>query len=95
MPEKPIELIMTLVAAGYFVWTSNKHRPVLTRGGVTVSSLLLGGALGPEIADRVFGSVILATMLVGCFGWAILELGVALINDHRKVVEIVRAWRGK
>ena len=93
--EKSADLIAVLFVVGFFVWKNNNDHPVLIRFGITISSVIMAAKLGPELANTVNGFEMISTIAVGAFGWAVLEVGLALIKDRKQIVELLRAWKGK
>lgn len=86
---------IALVAAMIFVAMQHREKPVLARATIAGVSGALGHTLSTEVAESVglLGPLGWA-VVVTAFGYAALDIALALISDRESIMEIVKSRLG-
>lgn len=94
MDEKVNHIIAT-VAAMIFVAMQHREKSPFVMTGIAGLSGGLGYTLAPELAEqwRMFGPMVW-TVLITAFGYAVLDVALALLSDRQAVAEIVKSRLG-
>jgi hypothetical protein len=86
---------IALVAAMVFVAMQHREKPMLARAVIAGISGALGHTLSGEIAETVgwlgpLGWLVVVT----AFGYAALDIGLALVSDRESIKEVLKARLG-
>lgn len=86
---------IALIAAMVFVAMQHKEKPVLARACIAGISGALGHTLSAEVAASLgFFGPLGWLVVVTAFGYAALDIGLALVSDRESIMEIVKARLG-
>lgn len=95
---KAFDHYIALAAAMIFVALQHREKPWLARTLIAGASGGVGYSLAPEVAQ--LGSWLgerMAMVMVTAFGYAALDVSLALISDRESIKDIAASWlrRGK
>jgi len=95
MVDKPWQFWAALVATVVFAAIqASETGSFLMRSLKAGGSGLLAASLAGDFAHLTFGSENLALVLIGAFGFAVLEVFTAIIADQTFIKEIIRSKIG-
>lgn len=92
--SKPVEYWIALIVGILIVLERHREKSLLSRTVIAAISGGFGYSLAPDLAAWAGRSETLAVMILTAFGYAVIDLGFALIADRVLLIEVIRRRMG-
>lgn len=87
---KPLEYWVAFLTAILIVFDRHREKGLLSGMLYAAISGGIGYSMAPDLAAWMGRSEILAVMILTAFGYALIDVGMALISDRQRLVEDIR-----